>query len=58
MTEPCRDDICITCADALLPVVVEWLSEDGCTARGLQRLRRRYLHRFPCAVRLCNVCGR
>ena len=37
MTEPCRDDVCITCADALLPVVVEWLSEDGCTARGLQR---------------------
>jgi hydrogenase maturation factor len=36
MSEPCHDDVCITCADALLPVVVEWLSEDGCTARGLQ----------------------
>ncbi len=36
MTEPCHDEICITCADALFPVVVEWLSEDGCTARGLQ----------------------
>jgi hydrogenase maturation factor len=37
MTEQCHDEICITCADALFPVVVEWLSEDGCTARGLQR---------------------
>jgi hydrogenase maturation factor len=33
---PCHDDVCITCADALFPVVVEWLSEDGCTARGHQ----------------------
>ncbi|HVS44894.1 MAG TPA: HypC/HybG/HupF family hydrogenase formation chaperone [Candidatus Dormibacteraeota bacterium] len=37
MTEQCHDDVCITCADALFPVVVEWLSEDGCMARGLQR---------------------
>jgi hydrogenase maturation factor len=37
MTEPCHDDVCITCADALLPVVVEWLSDDRCTARGMQR---------------------
>lgn len=36
MTEPCHDEICITCADALFPVVVEWLSDDRCTARGLQ----------------------
>jgi hydrogenase expression/formation protein HypC len=36
MTEPCHDEICITCADALFPVVVEWLSDDGTTARGLQ----------------------
>jgi hydrogenase maturation factor len=37
MTEHCHDDVCITCADALFPVVVAWLSEDGCMARGLQR---------------------
>ena len=37
MTEQCHDDVCITCADALFPVVVEWLSDDGCTARGMQR---------------------
>ncbi|HEX3605819.1 MAG TPA: HypC/HybG/HupF family hydrogenase formation chaperone [Candidatus Dormibacteraeota bacterium] len=36
MNEPCHDEICITCADALFPVVVDWLSDDGCTARGLQ----------------------
>jgi hydrogenase maturation factor len=36
MTEPCHDEICITCADALFPVVVEWVSEDGSTARGLE----------------------
>jgi hydrogenase maturation factor len=40
VTEQCRDDICVTCADALFPVVVEWLSEDGCTARGMQRGER------------------
>jgi hydrogenase maturation factor len=33
---PCHDDVCITCADALFPVVIEWLSEDGCTAGGHQ----------------------
>jgi len=36
MSGPCHDEVCITCADALLPVVVEWISEDGCTARGHQ----------------------
>ncbi|MFN2569914.1 MAG: HypC/HybG/HupF family hydrogenase formation chaperone [Candidatus Dormibacteria bacterium] len=34
MTGPCRDDVCITCADELTPVIVESLSEDGLTARG------------------------
>jgi hydrogenase maturation factor len=36
VTEPCHDEICITCADALFPVVVEWVSEDGTVARGLE----------------------
>lgn len=50
MNEPCHDDVCITCADALLPVVVEWLSEDGCIARGVQDGR-------PCEVSVELVDG-
>ncbi|HEV7465520.1 MAG TPA: HypC/HybG/HupF family hydrogenase formation chaperone [Candidatus Dormibacteraeota bacterium] len=50
MTEPCHDEICITCADALFPVVVEWLSDDGTTARGLQDGR-------PCEVSIELVDG-
>ncbi len=31
----CRDSgVCVTCADALDAVVVEWISDDGRTVRG------------------------
>jgi hydrogenase maturation factor len=40
VTEPCHDDVCITCADALFPLVVERLSEDGTMAWGLQNGER------------------
>lgn len=36
MSEPCRDDVCITCADQLNAVRVEWVSEDGSLARGVE----------------------
>jgi len=50
MTEPCHDEICITCADALFPVLVEWLSDDGTTVRGLQQGQ-------PCEVSIELVDG-
>jgi hydrogenase maturation factor len=50
MTEPCHDEVCITCADALFPVVVEWLSDDATTARGLQQGE-------PCEVSIELVDG-
>jgi len=34
MTGPCRDDVCITCADELTPMTIRSLSEDGMTAHG------------------------
>lgn len=34
MTGPCRDDVCITCADELMPMTIESISDDGLTAAG------------------------
>lgn len=34
MSGPCRDDVCITCADELKPITIEALSEDGMVASG------------------------
>ncbi|HZB97455.1 MAG TPA: HypC/HybG/HupF family hydrogenase formation chaperone [Candidatus Sulfotelmatobacter sp.] len=34
MSGPCHDDVCVTCADELTPVVVEAILEDGRTAVG------------------------
>jgi hydrogenase maturation factor len=50
MTDSCHDDVCITCADALFPVVVESLSADATTARGLQQGE-------PCEVSIELVDG-
>lgn len=36
MNEPCHDEVCITCADQLTPVRVEWVSEDGLSACGVE----------------------
>lgn len=34
MTGPCRDDVCITCADELTPIAIESISDDGLIATG------------------------
>ena len=36
MSEPCSDAVCVTCADSLATVRIEWLSEDGLVARGVE----------------------
>ena len=37
MSEPeCTDAVCITCADRLSAVTVEWVSDDGSVVRGVE----------------------
>jgi len=35
MSEPGHDDVCVTCADRLSAVRVDWVSDDGSLARGV-----------------------
>lgn len=32
----CHDEVCVTCADQLTPVRLDWVSEDGAVARGVE----------------------
>ncbi len=34
MTGECHDEVCITCSDQLLSLVVEWVDQRGRSARG------------------------
>lgn len=36
MSDACHDDVCVTCSDRLSTVRVEWVSDDGLLARGIE----------------------
>jgi hypothetical protein len=36
MTEPCHDPVCVTCADQLTAVRLDWVSQDGTRGRGVE----------------------